>query len=62
MRTLLRKIILWLIHEHDGEILYRIITIKQHPIEHSWADDKIQALWWRCKCKTCGRKYNKRII
>lgn len=67
MRKFIKKILKWFLHEHEYEILYRIITYKEEPIENPKKNEKNwkERYWIKIifakKCKTCGHEKREKI-
>ena len=58
MRNKIKSILKWFLHEHEFEIEYRLITLKQELYDNKWTEkDWIKIIWYK-KCKTCGIKEN----
>lgn len=59
MRTIIKNILKWFLHEHDYEIERRIGTRLERSTDknnsiNGWVEERWIYLKWFKKCKTCG--------
>lgn len=56
MKSILKKILKWILHEHSWIIDYRIITYKEVLKRGKWKEVYWKEMYWHQHCETCGKK------
>jgi len=56
MRKLLKKLLKWILHDHDFGFDYRIVTYYEILKNKKWVKDNWLEIEWHQTCKSCGKK------
>ena len=57
MRKILKKFLKWILHDHDPDNRYRIITYCEVIKKGKWKKDVWLEIKWCRTCKSCGKTF-----